>query len=271
MPKIKLIDGTIKNFDNPVSGKDIALSIGPGLAKAALAIRVNGNQKDLSDIIKDDAEISIITIDTDEGLEIMRHTLTAQVLASAVKNLFPDAKLAIGPTIENGFYYDFLLASPLSPEDLNKIEEEMKKIISTGSNISKAYKNKKEATKLFEDKSEKYKVDIINDSEQKRVYNWDDPDKDKMEPLAVEQNKNTMTVYEYGNTSLISDNSRVYKGGSWADRAYWMVPGSRRFLDQEQSTATIGFRCAVDRLGPPASNLKNNRRKPVDWERKKGN
>mgnify|MGYP001268220453 CR=1 FL=1 len=166
MPKIKLIDGTIKNFDNPVSGKDIALSIGPGLAKAALAIRVNGNQKDLSDIIKDDAEISIITIDTDEGLEIMRHTLTAQVLASAVKNLFPDAKLAIGPTIENGFYYDFLLASPLSPEDLNKIEEEMKKIISTGSNISKAYKNKKEAIKLFEDKSEKYKVDIINDSEQ---------------------------------------------------------------------------------------------------------
>ena len=69
---------------------------------------------------------------------------------------------------------------------------------------------------------------------------------------------------------MISDNARVYKGGSWADRAYWMVPGSRRFLDQEQSTATIGFRCAVDRLGPPSSNLKQNRRKVVDWERKKG-
>ena len=111
---------------------------------------------------------------------------------------------------------------------------------------------------------------VINDDKEKRVYNWDNPDEDKMEPIAVEQNKNTMNVYEYGTTSMISDNARVYKGGSWADRAYWMVPGSRRFLDQEQSTATIGFRCAVDRLGPPSSNLKQNRRKVVDWERKKG-
>ena len=82
--------------------------------------------------------------------------------------------------------------------------------------------------------------------------------------------KNTLEVYDYGKTSLVSDNSKVYKGGSWNDRAYWMVPGTRRYLDQSFSTSTIGFRCAMDRLGPPTSQLKENQRKPVDWERKKG-
>lgn len=86
--------------------------------------------------------------------------------------------------------------------------------------------------------------------------------------IEMSANKNTNNMYEFGKTSLVSDKSRVYKGGSWGDRAYWMVPGTRRFLDQSQSTATIGFRCAMDRLGPPASNLKENRRNPVDWERK---
>ena len=84
------------------------------------------------------------------------------------------------------------------------------------------------------------------------------------------QTNTTNDMYEFGKTSLITDNSKVYKGGSWNDRAYWMVPGTRRFLDQSLSTASIGFRCAMDRLGPPSSDLKNNRRKPVDWERKKG-
>tara|TARA_B100001250_G_scaffold101573_1_gene85416 strand:+ start:598 stop:2514 length:1917 start_codon:yes stop_codon:yes gene_type:complete len=166
MPKIKLPDGTEKSFDAPVNGSEIALSIGSGLAKAAIAINVNGIQKDLSDIIKDNSEISIITIDSEEGLEIMRHTLTAQVLASAIKNIFPEAKLAIGPTIENGFYYDFFIEDSLSPDDLMTIETEMKKIISTGSNIKKSYKSKDDAISLFKDRLEKYKIDIINNADQ---------------------------------------------------------------------------------------------------------
>jgi gliding motility-associated lipoprotein GldJ len=88
--------------------------------------------------------------------------------------------------------------------------------------------------------------------------------------LNDQQTNTTNDMYEFGTKSLITDNSRVYKGGSWNDRAYWMVPGTRRFLNQSLSTATIGFRCAMDRLGPPVSQLKENQRKPVDWERRKG-
>ena len=94
--------------------------------------------------------------------------------------------------------------------------------------------------------------------------------KDRNKQNSFDLDKNTLEVYDYGKTSLVTDNSKVYKGGSWNDRAYWMVPGTRRFLDQSLSTATIGFRCAMDRLGPPTSQLKENQRKPVDWERKKG-
>ena len=105
--KITLPDGSIRELAEGSSGLDLASDIGPGLAKAAIAVKVNGVQKDLSDSIEHDSEVSIITIDSEEGLEIMRHTLTAQVLARAVKNLYPESKLAIGPTIADGFYYDF--------------------------------------------------------------------------------------------------------------------------------------------------------------------
>jgi len=129
--KITLPDGSIRELADGSSGLDLASDIGPGLAKAAVAVIVNGIQKDLSDPIDQDSEVSIITIDSDEGLEIMRHTLTAQVLARAVKNLYPDTKLAIGPTIADGFYYDFEFKKAISPDDLASIEKEMKKIIST--------------------------------------------------------------------------------------------------------------------------------------------
>ena len=100
---ITLPDGSIRKMENGSTGLDLANDIGPGLAKAAIAVSVNGIQRDLSDPISEDSEVSIITIDSDEGLEIMRHTLTAQVLARAVKNLYPNTKLAIGPTIKDGF------------------------------------------------------------------------------------------------------------------------------------------------------------------------
>tara|TARA_B100001142_G_scaffold255789_1_gene257050 strand:+ start:1526 stop:3454 length:1929 start_codon:yes stop_codon:yes gene_type:complete len=166
MPVITLPDGSQKEFSGAVTGLDIARSIGSGLAKAAIAISVNGSQKDLCDAIDEDSNVSIITIDSNEGLEIMRHTLTAQVLARAVKNIYPDSKLAIGPTIEDGFYYDFEFQNPISTDDLESIEKEMKKIISTNSSITKTLASKPNAIKIFKAIGETYKESIINDSDQ---------------------------------------------------------------------------------------------------------
>ena len=146
---ITLPDGSVRELKSGSSGLDLANDIGPGLAKAAIAVSVNGIQKDLCDPIIEDSKVSIITIDSDEGLEIMRHTLTAQVLARAVKNLYPDAKLAIGPTINDGFYYDFEFVESISPDDLEKIEKEMQKIINSKSAITKKLHSKKDALKVF--------------------------------------------------------------------------------------------------------------------------
>ena len=159
-------DGNKREFEKGITGYQIAESIAKSLAKEAIAINIDGIQKDLCDQINSDSSISIITINTDEGLDIMRHTLTAQVLAKAIKNLYPEAKLAIGPTIEHGFYYDVLFEKPISSEDLPKIEKEMKKIISHGEIINKKICSKKDAIKLFEERNETYKIDIINNSDQ---------------------------------------------------------------------------------------------------------
>ena len=159
-------DGNKRIYDKGVSGYQIAESIAKSLAKEAIAVSVDGVQKDLNDNIDTDSLISIITINTDEGLEIMRHTLTAQVLAKAVKNLYPKAKLAIGPTIDNGFYYDVSFEKPISSEDLPKIEKEMSKIIASREVINKTIYSKAEAIKLFDERNESYKIDIINNSEQ---------------------------------------------------------------------------------------------------------
>ena len=166
MPKITFPDGRIENFKKNVTGNLIAQSISKSLSKKAIAIIVDGVQKDLCDYIDQDASISIITINSPEGLEIMRHTLAAQVLAKAVKNLYPNSKLAIGPTIENGFYYDVLFDKPISSDDLPKIENEMKVIVSKGDNINKSFKTKKEALSLFETRNEDYKIKIIDQSGQ---------------------------------------------------------------------------------------------------------
>ena len=163
---VKLPDGSIKQLPKGSTGLDLALSIGPGLAKDAVAIEINNIQKDLSDTLEDNASVSIITIKSNEGLEIMRHTLAAQVLASAIKNLYPDAKLAIGPTIEDGFYYDFLPTKPVSIDDLPLIEKEMNNILADKSSINKTYHTKKEAVSLFDDQEETFKAEIITDSEQ---------------------------------------------------------------------------------------------------------
>ena len=164
--KITLPDNSTRELPEGSSGYDLAKDIGPGLAKSAVAVIVDGEQKDLHDVIEGDSLISIITIDSDNGLEIMRHTLTAQVLASALKNIYPNARLAIGPTIDDGFYYDVESEVSISIDDLQKIENEMKKIISTKSNITKKLSNKKDSLKVFKDLDEPYKEAIINESDQ---------------------------------------------------------------------------------------------------------
>ncbi|MDC3091755.1 threonine--tRNA ligase [Rickettsiales bacterium] len=168
--KITFPDGKVQNYKKGITGIEIAIGISKSLSKTAVAISINGIQKDLADNIYLDAKISIITIKSDEGIQIMRHTLTAQVLARAVKNLFPKAKLAIGPTIENGFYYDILFEKKISTDDFPIIEKEMRRIISNGSEIKKSLKTKKDSIKLFQERDELYKVDIINRSDQEENF-----------------------------------------------------------------------------------------------------
>ena len=174
---ITLPDGSQKQAPVGISGLEIASMIGAGLAKAAIAFSVNGEQRDLSDIVNQDSDISIFTVDSDEGLEIMRHTVAAQVLARAIKNLYPSAKLAIGPTIDDGFYYDFLCDQTVSIDDLPKIEKEMEKIVASKDLIKKTIHSKNDAIKGFADLDESYKVKIIEDSDQEsdfQIYNQGD-------------------------------------------------------------------------------------------------
>ena len=174
---IVLPDKSSRELPAESTGFDLAKDIGPGLAKSAIAVVVDGIQKDLNDVLKDKSEVSIITIDSKEGIDIMRHTLTAQVLAKAVKNLYPESKLAIGPTIENGFYYDVECSETISIDDLDNIEIEMHKIIKSESSITKKLLSKKEALKVFKSLDESYKEEIINESDQEddfQLYYQDD-------------------------------------------------------------------------------------------------
>ena len=175
--KIVLPDKSSRELPAESTGFDLAKDIGPGLAKSAIAVVVDGIQKDLNDVLKDKSEVSIITIDSKEGIDIMRHTLTAQVLAKALKNLYPESKLAIGPTIENGFYYDVECSETISIDDLDNIEREMHKIIKSESSITKKLLSKKEALKVFKSLDESYKEEIINESDQEddfQLYYQDD-------------------------------------------------------------------------------------------------
>ncbi|MBQ7412858.1 MAG: threonine--tRNA ligase [Alphaproteobacteria bacterium] len=161
MIEITLPDGAKMQFDSPVSGLQIAQKISDGLAKNSVAVRVNETLTDLTTPITQDATISLITTKNPESLAILRHT-TAHVLAQAVKNLYPQALVTIGPAVENGFYYDFF-GIILKEEDLPKIEAEMTKIIAADLPIVRSELPRAEAVKLFEGRGEKYKVELIND------------------------------------------------------------------------------------------------------------
>ena len=162
MPIITLPDGSEKHFDTAVTVMDVAQSIGPGLAKAAIAGRVNGVLLDTCIPIEEDAEVSIITSRNDEGVEIIRHSF-AHLVGHAVKQLYPDAKMAIGPVIENGFYYDIAYRRPFTPEDLIKIEARMKELIKRDYDVAVEVVSKDGARDAFVAREEPYKLQIVNE------------------------------------------------------------------------------------------------------------
>jgi threonyl-tRNA synthetase len=162
MIKIFLKDGSVKEFEGAVTVLDAAKSISEGLARVACAAQVDGKVVDLRYVIKTDANLNILTFDSEEGQRAFRHT-SSHILAQAVKRLFPDVKLAIGPAIDGGFYYDFDKEGTFSTEDLLKLEEEMKRIVKEELDIEQFELPRNEAIKFMEEKGENYKVELIND------------------------------------------------------------------------------------------------------------
>ncbi len=162
MIKISLKDGSVKEYNEGTTILEVAESISSGLARVALAGEVDGEVKDLSFKLEKDSSLSILTFDTDGGKHAYRHT-SSHVLAQAVKRLYPDAKLAIGPAIDTGFYYDFDIGKPFSPEDMEKIEKEMAKIIKENLEVKRFTLPREEAIKFMEEKNEPYKVELIRD------------------------------------------------------------------------------------------------------------
>jgi len=160
MPNITLPDGSIRSFDNPVTVAEVAASIGAGLAKAALAGKVDGRMVDLSHRIDADSALAIITDKNTEGLEIIRHS-TAHLLAHAVKSLFPEAQVTIGPVIENGFYYDFAYKRPFTPEDLERIEARMSELAKADIPVAREVWARDDAVEFFKSEGEHYKAEII--------------------------------------------------------------------------------------------------------------
>jgi threonyl-tRNA synthetase len=162
MPAITLPDGSVRQFDAPVTGTTVAEAIGPGLARAALAMKRDGKIVDLSTPIDRDSEIKFITRRDEEALELIRHD-AAHVLAEAVQELYPGTQVTIGPAIENGFYYDFARNDPFTPEDFSAIEAKMREIVARGEPFVRQVMDREEAIRFFMAKGEKYKAQLIQD------------------------------------------------------------------------------------------------------------
>jgi threonyl-tRNA synthetase len=162
MPAITLPDGSERQFDAPVTGTDVAAAIGPGLARAALAMKLDGKIFDIATPIEHDAHIVFITRRDPEALEMIRHD-AAHVLAEAVQDLYPGTQVTIGPSIENGFYYDFARNEPFTPEDFAAIEAKMRDIIGRGAKFERVVIDRDEAIAFFQAKGEKYKAQLIQD------------------------------------------------------------------------------------------------------------
>ena len=162
MVNIELKGGVVKEFDDGITAMEVAKSLGMGLYKAACVCRIDGEVKDLRTQINKDCKLEILTFDDDDGKRALRHT-ASHVLAQAVKRLYPEAKLAIGPAIDNGFYYDFDVDVPFTPEVLEKIEAEMKKIVKEALPLERYELDPDEAIAMMEKKGEPYKVELIKE------------------------------------------------------------------------------------------------------------
>ena len=161
MIKLTLKDGSVREIENAMPASEIVKGIGMGLYKAACCVKINDEVKDLRTVIDSDCKFEVMTFDSKAGAETFRHT-AAHLMAQAVKNLYPEAKLARGPATETGFYYDFEVAKPFSPEDLKKIEAEMKKLAKEGCALERFELPADEAVKLMEERGETYKVELIH-------------------------------------------------------------------------------------------------------------
>ena len=162
MPAITLPDESVRRFDGPVTGTTVAEAIGPGLARAALAMKLDGKLVDLATEIDHDADVVFVTRRDPEALELIRHD-AAHVLAEAVQELYPGTQVTIGPAIEDGFYYDFARNEPFTPEDFAPIEAKMREIVARGEKFVRQVMDRDEAIRFFQDKGEKYKAEIIQD------------------------------------------------------------------------------------------------------------
>src|SRR5215204_7675819 len=159
---LRLPDGSHREFPGPVSGAELAAAIGPGLAKAAIAVKIDGRPRDLATVIDHDADIAIITPNTPEGVEILRHD-AAHVMAEAVKELYPETQVTFGPATETGFYYDFARATPFTPEDLARIEERMREIVRRDEKITREVWDRDRAVAFFDAIGERYKAEYIGE------------------------------------------------------------------------------------------------------------
>src|SRR5579863_4919276 len=160
MPVVTLPDGSQRRFDQPVTVDEVAAGIGAGLRKAALAARVNGKLVDTNFVISHDTSLAIVTDKDPDGLEVIRHS-TAHLLAQAVKELFPDAQVTIGPVIDDGFYYDFAYKRPFTPEDLAAIEAKMHELADADQKVTRRVLTRDEAVRFFKRLGEHYKAEII--------------------------------------------------------------------------------------------------------------
>ena len=222
MVAIKLPDGSILKMENNVNGFDIAEKISPSLAKAALAVTVNGKTQDLSTPITTDATVTIITAKDKEGLDILRHSCS-HLMAEAVKELWNDVQVTIGPAIENGFYYDFSRKEPFTTEDFEKIEAKMHEIVKRDEKIERSVWNRTEAIKHFKDIGEKYKAEIIEDLPESE----------------------TITMYKQGNFMDLCRGPHVPSTGKIGDAfklmkvagAYWRGDSNNEMLQRIYATA----------------------------------
>src|SRR5690606_18669307 len=164
---VRLPDGAVREYPRGTTVAEVAKDLGGRIAREALVARVNGRLVDLSCRLKSDAELELLTAESEEGLEVLRHS-TAHVMAQAVKRLIPEAKLAIGPPIENGFYYDFDLPRPLTPDDLKQIEEEMRRIIKEDYPFSRDEMDREAAIRFYKERGEEYKVEILEELDDPR-------------------------------------------------------------------------------------------------------